>query len=92
VASSRLTTVESTLPQFYFHTDTLTRTNDNEGVNLPGALEARRQAIATCGEMMKDSPEAFWGSRPWSVTVTDTVGLILWELSMDGTASAAAPT
>jgi len=92
VASSRLTTVESSLPRFYFHTDTLTRTTDNEGTDLPGALEARRQAIATCGEMMKDSPEGFWGSRPWSVTVTDAAGLILWELSMDGMASAAAPT
>ena len=80
------------MPKYYFHTDTLTRTTDPEGTVLPGALEARRQAIATCGEMMKDSPEGFWGSKPWSVTVTDAVGLILWELNIDGSATAAAPT
>ena len=32
---------------------------------------------------------AFWRSRPWSVTVTDARGLILWEVSMDGVSSAA---
>lgn len=79
------------MPRFYFHTDTETRSTDLEGIELSTPLEARREAIRTCGEMMRDCPESFWGSRPWSVTVTDAAGLILWEIGMDGIASAAAP-
>ncbi|WP_414713334.1 DUF6894 family protein [Sphingomonas sp.] len=41
-------------------------------------------AIRTCGEMMRDAPDGFWGSRPWSVTVKDEGGLALWEISMGG--------
>lgn len=69
---------------FYFHTQTDTRVTDDEGTELDGPVEARRQAINTCGQMMQDAPEGFWGSRPWTVTVTDAVGLVLWEISMDG--------
>jgi hypothetical protein len=66
------------------------RETDEDGMELRGPIEARRQAIQTCGEMMKDAPEGFWGSRPWSVTVTDRTGLVLWEISVDGSASAPA--
>ncbi|MBU3077708.1 hypothetical protein KOF26_07490 [Sphingomonas sp. XMGL2] len=58
-------------------------------MDLPNHIEARRQAIETCGQMMKDAPEGFWGSRPWSVVVTDASGLILWEILMDGIAAPA---
>jgi hypothetical protein len=76
---------------FFFHTQTDTRFTDLEGTEIDGAVEARRQAIKTCGEMMRDAPEGFWGSRPWSVTVTDADGLVLWEVQVDGSLSAAAP-
>jgi hypothetical protein len=79
------------MQRFYFHMQTLTRTTDEEGMEMLSPMEARRQAIRTCGEMMRDCPEGFWGSRPWTVTVTDAAGLVLWEVSMDGNASAAAP-
>lgn len=77
------------MPIYFFHTQTNTRDTDDEGLDLAGPLEARREAIRACGELLKHDPEPFWGSRPWSVTVTDSEGLILWELSMDGVASAA---
>jgi hypothetical protein len=79
------------MPLFFFHTQTESRTTDAEGVELPGAVEARKQAIQTCGQMMHDAPLAFWGSRPWSVVVTNAAGLVLWEIFMDGVSSAAAP-
>ncbi len=79
------------MPRFFFHTQTDTRETDTEGMEISGPIEARRQAIKTCGEMMRDAPEGFWGSRPWHVTVTDSTGLILWEIYVDGTASASAP-
>ena len=75
---------------YFFHTRTDSRYSDAEGTEFTTATEARAQAIITCGQMMKDAPNSFWGSRPWSVVVTDAAGLILWELSVDGFASPAA--
>ena len=79
------------MPRFFFHTESETRTTDEEGMELADGLEARRQAIKSCGEMVRDCPQAFWGSRPWSVTVTNAEGLILWEIFMDGVSSPCAP-
>lgn len=77
------------MPRFYFHTETDVRTTDTEGTEFTGYVAARQEAIGTSGQMMKDAPEVFWGSRPWSVTVTDADGLILWEIYLDGQTSAA---
>jgi hypothetical protein len=74
---------------YFFHIQTDSRMTDETGIDLATPLEARAEAIRTCGEMVKDDPKNFWGSRPWSVVVTDAAGLILWELSMDGFASSA---
>jgi hypothetical protein len=78
------------MPRYFFNFQTGTRTTDTEGIELDGPTQARAEAIRTAGEMMKDAPESFWGSKPWEVTVTDPAGLVLWELSMDGYASPAA--
>ncbi len=79
------------MPLYFFHSQTDTRMTDFEGTELPGPKEARAEAISTCGQMMHDAPDVFWGSRPWSVTVTDSAGLILWEITMDGVSSVSAP-
>ena len=79
------------MPRFFFHIQTDSRFTDDEGVECINAVAARKAAIATCGELMRDCAETFWASRPWGVTVTDDTGLILWEVMMDGVASAAAP-
>ena len=81
--------LEHLMPVFYFHTQTDTRTSDDVGTELPGPVEARREAIRTCGEMIRDCAEGFWGSRPWTVTVTNAAGLVLWEISVDGNATPA---
>jgi hypothetical protein len=80
----------STMPRFYFHTETDVRMTDHEGMELEGFVDARKEAIRTCGQMMRDAPEVFWGSRPWNVSVTDAGGLILWVIYVDGVTSAAA--
>jgi hypothetical protein len=79
------------MPVYYFHTQTDTRFTDDVGTDCLDAAAARREAVRTFGEIMRDAPEPFWGSRPWKVTVTDAAGLIFWELSMDGEASSSAP-
>ena len=77
------------MPHFYFHTETNVRTTDTEGMEFPGYEEAKHEAIRTAGQMMRDTPQEFWGSRPWSVSVTDADGLIMWEIYLDGQTSAA---
>ena len=72
------------MPRFVFHTQTDSRMSDDEGTECIDPEEARQEAIRTCGQMMQDGAEGFWGSRPWSVTVTDAAGLIFWEITMDG--------
>lgn len=79
------------MQRYYFHTQTTSRSTDDEGIEFSTPAQARCQAIATCGEMMKDAPEGIWLSRPWAVVVTDSTGLILWEIYVVGTAAAAAP-
>ena len=78
------------MQRYFFHTQTDTRTTDGEGFMLSSPAEARRQAIITCGQMMADAPEGFWGSRPWTTTVTNSRGRVLWEISMNGVACPAA--
>jgi hypothetical protein len=75
---------------YFFHTDTDNRNTDIAGVELESAREARVEAIKMCGQMMHEAPDSFWGTRPWSVTVTDQKGLILWIIDVGGTSSAAA--
>ena len=77
------------LPRYFFHSQTAIRVTDTEGLELPGPAEARREAIRACGEMMRDCAEGFWGSRPWSVVVTNEEGVVQWEVFMDGVASVA---
>ena len=77
------------VPRFYFHTETDVRVTDADGQEFDSYEEARREAIQTCGQMMKEAAVAFWGSRPWNVSVTDETGLILWEIYIDGQTSAA---
>jgi hypothetical protein len=81
--------MEHAVARYYFHMQTDTRGTDTDGIEFANKLDARKQAIVTCGQMMQDDPDIFWGSRPWSVTVTDNAGLIIWEISMDGVSSPA---
>ena len=86
----RLADVERPLPRYFFHLNTTLRTTDDEGLELDGLKQAREEAIRTCGEMMRDAADGFWGSRPWSITITDDAGLIFYELAVDGFAAQAA--
>lgn len=78
------------MARYFFHTQTSTRYTDEEGSEFGTPVAARDEAIELCAELVKGAPDRFWGSRPWTVTVTDASGLILWELSVDGVAAPAA--
>ncbi|WP_028966930.1 DUF6894 family protein [Sphingomonas phyllosphaerae] len=75
--------------RYFFHSETDNRSTDGEGVELDTPEQARREGIQMCAQMMHDAPKSFWGSRPWSVTITDEAGLVLWNINIDASESAA---
>lgn len=77
------------MPRYYFHSSTTSRVTDDTGFECASPADARRTAIKTVGEMLQGAEDEFWGSRPWSVTVTDAMGLIMYEIAVDGFASPA---
>jgi hypothetical protein len=78
------------MPRYYFHSSTTSRFTDDEGYECATLADARRMAIRTCSEMIHGSEDEFWGSRPWTVTVTDEAGLIMLEIQVDGFAAPSA--
>ncbi|MBM6582998.1 hypothetical protein ILT44_22600 [Microvirga sp. BT689] len=50
-----------------------------DGIELPGLKEARREAIRTAGEIIRDSSSGSWHGPDWHMEVTDAVGKgVLW--------------
>jgi hypothetical protein len=49
-------------------------------LELPGAGEARAQAIAASGEMLRDRGKAFWGGTEWMMRVVDEAGDVVCVL------------
>lgn len=79
------------MPHYFFHTESHVRTIDTEGTELPDVKAARAAATKCVAEILKDNAERFWGSKPWCMTVTDAVGLILFSIEVHGQASPAVP-
>jgi hypothetical protein len=77
------------MPRYFFHADSHTRFRDTEGVELSSLDDARVEAPKTVGDLIREEPRMFWGSRPWSLTVTDGEHLILFTLEIDGQTSPA---
>jgi uncharacterized protein DUF6894 len=72
------------LQRFYFHTDCESRFNDVEGQELADVASARVAAACATAEILKDGAGQFWGTRPWTMTVTDANGLIFFQIEVHG--------
>jgi hypothetical protein len=72
------------MARYFFHTQTNIRFTDELGQEYPSASLARGEAIRAAGELMRDGADIFWGTRPWSITVTDAAGVVLYEIEMHG--------
>ena len=77
------------MARYFFHTQTDNRYSDVEGLELDGLQAARTEAIRTAGELMRDGGDKFWSTRPWSITVTDGAGFVLYEIVANGYGSVA---
>ncbi len=79
------------MPRYFFHTESHVRTSDDDGLELPDIHSARVAAARSVAELLRGHADLFWGSKPWSMTVTDDGGLILFSLEVHGHSSPAIP-
>ena len=70
------------MARYFFHTNSPDRFSDDLGHDLPSADHARSMAILYMAEILRDAPNQFWRSKPWSVTVADQNGLQLFAIEV----------
>jgi hypothetical protein len=73
------------VPRFHFNIDDGTASTDLEGTELPTIEAARRAAVRTACDVLRDQPESFWIGGEWRMDVTDAQGLILFSLHFTAT-------
>ena len=62
------------MPRYFFHVRDSAEIIDETGTELAGSDEARAQAVAASGEMLKDLGARFWNSGDWRMWVLDESG------------------
>ena len=72
------------MARYFFHTDSDVRHTDQEGGEFATIEDARQGAAELIAGILKDGSRVFWGTKPWSMTVTDGDGLILFTLEVHG--------
>jgi hypothetical protein len=73
--------------KFYFHLDD---ERDEHGLELADLAAAKCEALEFAARHICDAANAFWQREEWTLSVTDEKGLILVQLHILGTQSAAA--
>jgi hypothetical protein len=74
------------MPKYHFNTDDR---DDADGTEMESLGQAKCEAIRMAGQTICQGAEAFWDRAEWKMTVTDASGLILFDLLIIGTESAA---
>jgi Domain of unknown function (DUF6894) len=74
------------MPKYHFNTDDRA---DPNGIEMESLAQAKCEAIRMAGQTICQGAEAFWARAEWKMTVTDASGLILFDLLIIGTESAA---
>lgn len=68
------------MPRYFFHLFDGREMPDGTGTELVGPAEARRQAVATVGQVLRDIGDEFWSGHEWRMQVTDEGGQELFVL------------
>lgn len=62
------------MPRYFFNIEDHVRDEDEQGIELADARQARLHAIAFAAGVLKDDPEMVWDGREFSVNVTEADG------------------
>lgn len=73
------------MPRYHFNVRDGRDYPDPDGHVLPDLDAARRFALRYTCELLGSLDEQFWSGEPWSMEVTDEVGLVLFRLDFAGT-------
>jgi hypothetical protein len=68
------------LPRYFFNIVDGKDVHDTEGTELAGLAEARDQAIAAAGEMIRHDGHSVWDGSSWLMNVTDETGAAVFTL------------
>jgi hypothetical protein len=71
---------ESHVPRYFFDVKDGKDIPDTQGIELAGVAEARNQAIASAGEMIRSDGNTVWNGSDWRMDVTDEAGDRLFTL------------
>jgi hypothetical protein len=74
------------MAKFHFHHDD---ERDEQGLELADLAAAKCEALEFAARHICDAANAFWDREEWTLSVTDQRGLILLQLQIVGTQSAA---
>ena len=78
---------DACMPRYHFNVN---GERDDEGYELPNVLVAQSEALGMAGRIICDEDSAkFWKAHDWTMQVTDSDGLSLFELLILATESAA---
>ena len=68
------------MPRYYFNIHDGKDLPDDEGIELAGPDEAREQAVASAGAMLKEHGRQFWNHGEWRMNVVDESGATVCAL------------
>jgi len=68
------------VPRYFFHITDGQAFLDNIGTELPSLVEARREALATFGDLVKNREE--WASDEWRIDIAEAEGRTLLTLKV----------
>jgi uncharacterized protein DUF6894 len=73
------------LNRFYFHLTHSEDIRDDKGVELASAHDAKCHAVKMIADLLCKTPEKFWETETFRVTVSDAEGLLLLNVEMIAT-------
>jgi hypothetical protein len=73
------------MSRFFFHLTHSEDARDEAGVELEGVHQAKCHAVKMIADALCETPEKFWETETYRVTVTDARGLLLLSVEMVST-------
>ena len=71
------------MPRYFFNVSDST-TRDSEGTELESITEAKCEAVKMAGNIICEAAIDFWDTQEWSMTVSNSAGLVLFSLMFIG--------
>ena len=78
------------MARYFFHTESSSRHDDDEGIELKDHAAARVEAIRYAGAVMSHEPGVLWDGQDFHVYVTDKGGAALFTITSFATNAPAA--